>query len=141
MKNLKQVVAAVEELAVPDQQLLRAVLSEALYKKAAFHKIGRSENFDTLIAAGLVEKIDDPPGVILSGELGTVRKKLCTYLMRRNENDSYIDEDGIEREIPKGSQFTATVTLGGEVSLSFPDDEITELLDQYGVNRCRRWMS
>ncbi len=65
-------------------------------------------------------------------------RKIYTYLNRRNENDVYVDEEGNEHEIPKGSQFAATVTLecNTELTVNFKDDEITTLLDQHGVNRC-----
>ena len=140
-RSLKQAVADVEKLGVDDQRLLRSVLSEAVYKKAAYHKKKRGEDFGGLIAAGFVVQIDEPAGVILSEDLANVRRKLCTYLSRRNEVDHYYDENGDEHEIPKGAEFTATITIGvgSELSLAFPDDEITELLDLYGVNRCRRW--
>lgn len=145
MKTLKQAVSDVEKLSVDDQRLLRVILSEAVYKKASYHKIKRGESFGDLIAAGFVVPVDDPVGVVLSDDLATVRRKLCTYLSRRNENDSYYDPE-LDRfvEFPKGAQFTATVTVGTAGSgtslvLEFPDDEITELLDHYGVNRCRGW--
>ena len=51
-----------------------------------------------------------------------------------------VDENGVPYTIPKGAQFVAFVSLGGSsLSLIFPDDEITELLDYYGVNRCKGW--
>ena len=141
MFDLKSAVAVVESLALDDQKLLRSLLSEAVYKKAPFHKIKKSEDLGALVSAGLVVIVDDPAGAVLDPSLDKVRKKLCTYLSRRNEVERYFDEELVEHEIPKGSQFVATITIGtGSVlSLEFPDDEITALLDQYGVNRCRGW--
>ena len=141
MFDLKSAVAVVESLALDDQKLLRSLLSEAVYKKAPFHKIKKGEDLSTLMSAGLVVIVDDPAGAVLDPSLDKVRKKLCTYLSRRNEVERYFDEELVEHEIPKGSQFVATITIGtGSVlSLEFPDDEITALLDQYGVNRCRGW--
>jgi hypothetical protein len=143
MLSLFEAVEKVEALDPAGQDLLRAVLVESVYKKAPFHKVKRGEDFGTLISAGLVLQIDEPAGVVLSGDLEKVRRKLCTYLSRRNDVERYLDEDLNEHEIPKGSQFVATVTIGGgsSLSLEFPDDEITELLDRYGVNRCRGWKS
>ena len=147
MLSLSEAVEKVEALDPAGQDLLRAVLVEAVYKKAPFHKLKRGEDFGSLISSGLVLQIDEPVGVILSGDLEKVRRKLCTYLSRRNENESYYDPD-LDRfvDIPKGSQFVSTVTIGTEgtgtsLALEFPDDEITELLDRYGVNRCRGWKS
>lgn len=143
MLSLSEAVEKVEALDPAGQDLLRAVLVESVYKKAPFHKVKRGEDFGALISAGLVLQIDEPAGVVLSGDLEKVRRKLCTYLSRRNDVERYLDEDLNEHEIPKGSQFVATVTIGGgsSLSLEFPDDEITELLDRYGVNRCRGWKS
>lgn len=141
MYDLKNAVAVVESLALDDQRLLRSLLSEAVYKKMPVHKIKKGESFDGLISAGLVIPVDEPIGVVLDPKLEKVHKKLCTYLSRRNEVEHYFDEELVEHEIPKGSQFVATVTIGAgsSLSLEFPDDEITALLDQYGVNRCRGW--
>ena len=143
MLSLSEAVEKVEALDPAGQDLLRAVLVESVYKKAPFHKVKRGEDFGALISAGLVLQIDEPAGVVLSGDLEKVRRKLCTYLSRRNDVERYLDEDLNEHEIPKGSQFVATVTIGGgsSLALEFPDDEITELLDRYGVNRCRGWKS
>lgn len=139
--ELKDAVATVELLSVEDQCLLRSLLSEAVYKKMPVHKIKKGEKFDSLISAELVVPIDEPIGVVLDPKLEKVRKKLCTYLSRRNEVDHYFDEELVEHEIPKGSKFVATITIGvgSSLLLEFPDDEITALLDQYGVNRCRGW--
>lgn len=141
MFDLKSAVAVVESLALDDQKLLRSLLSDAVYKKSPFHKIKKGEDLSALASAGLIVIIDDPAGAVLDPSLDKVRKKLCTYLSRRNEVEHYFDEELVEHEIPKGSQFVATITIGaGSVlSLEFPDDEITALLDQYGVNRCRGW--
>lgn len=146
MLSLSEAVEKVEALDPAGQDLLRAVLVESVYKKAPFHKVKRGEDFGALISAGLVLQIDEPAGVVLSGDLEKVRRKLCTYLSRRNDVERYLDEDLNEHEIPKGSQFVASVTIGAEgtgtcLALEFPDDEITELLDRYGVNRCRGWKS
>ena len=139
--DLKDAVAAVESLALDDQRVLRSLLSEAVYKKMSVHKIKRGEKFDGLISAGLIVPVDEPVGVVLDPKLEKVRKKLCTYLSRRNEVEHYFDEELVEHEIPKGSQFVATIATdaGSSLSLEFPEDEITELLDHYGVNRCRGW--
>lgn len=141
MYDLKNAVAVVESLALDDQCLLRTLLSEAIYKKVPVHKIKKGESFGGLISAGLVIPVDEPIGVVLDPKLEKVRKKLCTYLSRRNEVEHYFDEDLVEHEIPKGSQFVANIAIGAgsSLSLEFPDDEITALLDQYGVNRCRGW--
>lgn len=137
---MKDAVAAVELLNTEAQRLLRMMLSEAVYKKMPVHKAKKGEKFDDLISAGLVVPIDDPAGVVLDPCLGKVRKKLCTYLSRRNESEFCVDENGEPYTIPQGAHFVASVSLNGSsLSLVFPDDEITALLDHYGVNRCKGW--
>lgn len=138
--TLCDAVAVVETLNLQDQVLFRSLLSEALYKKQPVHKKKPGEQFNNLIEASLVVEVDEPAGIVLSPSLCKVRKKLCTYLSRRNESERCIDENGEPYTIPQGAQFVGSVTIGGStLSLVFPDDEITELLDQYGVNRCKGW--
>lgn len=90
---------------------------------------------------GAAEIFPEAEAVRLSDPFLKPARKIYTYLNRRNESEMYVDEDGEVRELPKGSQLVATVKIGGgtELSIAFPDDEITALLDQYGVNRCRGW--
>lgn len=69
-------------------------------------------------------------------------RKVYTYLLRKFDYDLYIDpEIENELEIPKGATFLTDVTDNGttQLELSFPDDEVTKLLDQYGANRCTSW--
>lgn len=140
MMTLPEAVAAVEGLTLEDQTLLRLLLSEAVYKKQTVHKKRPREQYDSLISAGFVVEVDDPVGIVLDPCLEKVRKKLCTYLSRRNESESCVDENGEPYTVPKGAQFVASVSLSGSsLSLVFPDDEITALLDHYGVNRCKGW--
>ncbi len=85
-----------------------------------------------------------PAAVFLqpSGPLDVVRRKVYTYLLRKLTDDYTMDVNSGElMRIPHGSEFSVTVTIGGVSSLrlSFPDDEITELLDLHGANRCRTW--
>ena len=110
----------------------------------------KNMSLDTL-ASWVCENVPDASGLFadaiavrLSDDFLKSARKIYTYLNRRNENESYYDPDlGRFVDIPKGSQFVATVTIGGgsSLSLEFPDDEITELLDRHGVNRCRGWKS
>lgn len=83
--------------------------------------------------------------VCLADKFKKPSRKMYTYLNRRNEVEYYYDEDMVERTIPKGAQRVLSGALFGSsndkpsLSLEFPNDEITDLLDQYGVNRCRTW--
>lgn len=83
----------------------------------------------------------DAIAVRLADDFLKPARKIYTYLNRRNEWETFINEEGEVHELPKGAQFVATVKVGSktELSIEFPDDEITAILDQYGVNRCRGW--
>lgn len=125
---------------------------------------GRNEMRDRLVCSGIssfnknmkhadlsvwiVNNVPDATGLFsdavavrLSDDFVRVSRKIYTYLGRRLEDDFVYEGDGSEVAIPKGSHFVAAIAIGGGSSLSveFPDDEITALLDQYGVNRCREW--
>lgn len=118
---------------------------------SALDALGRNEIRDRLIAAGVSEFkknmkhedlarwvccnvpaalsiFADAVAIKLSDNFVKVSRKLYTYLNRR---DGSLD----------GVQFIATVSIDctTSVSMEFPDDEITALLDHYGVNRCRTW--
>lgn len=129
----------------------------------ALEAFGRNEIRDRLICSGvsdfkksakhsdLAKWICDnvPDAVALFSDVGAVRisddflrasRKIYTYLGRRLDNELIVDGSGRMLEIPKGAEFV--VRLSGEasgLSLRFPDDEITALLDEYGVNRCKGW--
>ena len=74
-----------------------------------------------------------------SGVLDVVKRKVNSYLLRKYENEEYWTGDGYV-SIPHGAEDVVVVDAFGKIerSLSFPDDEITALLDQYGANRCRK---
>lgn len=138
-KKLEKAVEITESLSLSDQKILRAVLSDQIYKKKPAHQIKNNEDPSALISSGLVILIDDPSGLVFAPEYFDVGRKLCTYLTRRNETESYFDPDRGMEEIPKGSRFVSCVSMhgGSSLRLAFPDDDVTELLDRYGVNRCR----
>lgn len=83
----------------------------------------------------------DAVAVRVADDFLKASRKIYTYLRRRLEVDSYLDPDRGNVEYPAGAEFCTTVSLSGDVTFSpvFPDDEITELLDLHGVNRCRTW--
>lgn len=84
----------------------------------------------------------DVSAVVVSPEIGHIRK-VYSYLCRKFDNDCYYDPDTDSMiDYPKGATFSARIGLNGEIQGSgyaFPEDEITDLLDKYGCNRCRNW--
>lgn len=81
--------------------------------------------------------------VVTAPALDRIRRKVYTYLNRKFFDESYFDPDtGNVIDYPHGASFVATVDMGGNrgvLRCEFPDDEITELLDKYGCNRCKMW--
>lgn len=139
--KLSEAVDRVETLGVSDQRLLRSILVDLVYKKKAARASKACEDFSALEAAGLVVRVDDPAGFAVAPDLCKVGRKLCTYLTRRNETDSYYDPDRGMVDYPKGAELCGVMGLQGPAvwHAEFPDDEITALLDLHGVNRCRTW--
>lgn len=86
----------------------------------------------------------DACAVALVPEFERARKKVYIYLGRKLEDEQYFDpETGNCILYPKGAAFSAVVHLdgGSTLSVDFPNDEITALLDKYGCNRCRTWQN
>lgn len=139
--KLPEAVDRVETLGVADQRLLRSTLVDLVYKKRAVRVPKACEDFSALEAAGLVVRVDDPVGFAVAPDLCKVGRKLCTYLTRRNETDSYYDPDRGMVDYPKGAELCGVMDLPDPATwhAEFPDDEITALLDLHGVNRCRTW--
>lgn len=85
----------------------------------------------------------DIKSFVYSPSLDKVKKKVYIYLGRKLINEHYYDVDtGKYIDYPKGATFSTTVSLVegvGGLTCEFPDDEITDLLDKYGCNRCRNW--
>ena len=91
--TLEEAVGRVEGLTLSDQQLLRSILSDLLYKKKPVRELKAGEDPGALLGAGLTVQVDDPPGFAADPALGKVGRKLCTYLTRRNESEAYYDPD------------------------------------------------
>lgn len=143
MMKLDQAVALVEKASIESQRLLRRILYETLYRKKLPVVLRPGEDPEELVALGLCVCVDDPAGVISSPDLEKVRRKVYSYLGRRNEVDVSYDENMKEIEIPKGAQFAFVMNLldpsDTYLGVEFPDDDVTRLLDLHGVNRCRGW--
>lgn len=91
------------------------------------------------LSGELPDLLSDVVAFEACAELDKFKRKIYTYLLRRNSTDTQIDGDGNCLEIPHGAEFSVSVDLMKGVSalsLSFPDDEITHLLDHFGVNPC-----
>lgn len=139
---LSTLVSVVEDLNDNERIKLRNVMKELLFHRDSI-KHDNSPEFDELIGRGFL--VNGSNGFGLNTKMEGSQKPLYTYLLRRDETDEYYDPDKDEFvEIPYGAVFSATVSLTGSktkggLKLSFPDDNITYLLDKYGKNRCNDW--
>lgn len=118
------------------QKAMEQLLQNSLYKKK---NLVDDAAIASLRDLGLVDITSE--GVAFCPSLNKCRKKVYTYLLRKYENDTYLDDNMEEKKIPRGSSFQCVVGIGvaSGLSLVFPDDDVTELLDRYGCNRCRGW--
>lgn len=139
--SLQDAVAAVEALPVASQIVLMNTLRNKLYHKRDKYKQKKPDGVAELIASGLV--VDASGGAVsVADRIVKNGRRLCTYLLRKFENDAAVDENGELFEYPHGAHFVAIIEVGGLASglrCEFPDDEVTDLLDRYNANRCREW--
>lgn len=130
--SLSEAVEIVECLTLPEQRVLMDVLRR---------KMRPLSGAEALATAGLVEDLGRG-SVGPSASLHGCARRLLTYLMRKFENSEYFDPDAGEMvPCPHGAEYVATVDActGASGGWEFPADDVTVLLDFYGVNRCRGW--
>ena len=133
--TLPAVISVLEGIEENGQRALQTLLKNSLYKKSI--KVDPAA-LELLADVGLVNICDG--AVCFCPDLDACRKKTYTYLLRKYEVEDYLDDNLEPHSIPYGSTFSATVTPDKvELCVEFPDDDVTELLDHYGVNRCRGW--
>lgn len=72
---------------------------------------------------------------------GVKYQKAYLYLLRKFDNDSYVDDNMVWHDIPHGAVFSTSVGINGVsgLILQFPDDDVTDLLNKYNANRCKGW--
>lgn len=131
--SLSEAVEKIERLSEPAQRVLKDVLRA---QKAGYKSRGVSTDcLGELILSGLAI---DVGGVIFPAEdMRRSRRAATSYLRRKFDDDEYLDPDSGEFVlIPHGAEFVACAGLDGvRCRMVFPNDEITELLDLYEVNR------
>lgn len=76
-----------------------------------------------------------------TGLLEVAKKKVYTYLLRKYRDSTVMNGDGGFITIPHGAEFSTSVSVSGvsELRLQFPDDDVTDLLNKHGSNRCADW--
>ena len=137
--DLQELVSIVENLTDESQQVLLNALKEILFRQKGPAKLKTCDELDRIVEIGLLIHED---GRYAAPEPVKKRlRKLYTYLVRKFDVDCYWDPDtGEDKTIPKGAEFVGVISANGiKTSIQFPDDEITDLLNLFGVNRCDNW--
>lgn len=138
--DLKELVSVLENLTDDCQRVLWNALKEIVYRQKGPAKLKPCDELDCIIKIGLLDYVDGKYDV---PEIAKKKiRKLYTYLVRKFDIDLYYDPDADEtKEIPKGAEFVCTMTIDGssKLAIQFPDDEVTSLLNLFGVNRCDNW--
>lgn len=139
--DLKELVSATENMTDDCQRALLEALREILYRQKGPAKLKQSNDLDCIVQFGLLDFDGDRYAIPLPAKKKI--RKLYTYLLRKFDVELYFDEDGKEKSIPKGSEFVYTVFANGEgkLTLQFPDDEVTDLLNLFGTNPCDNWQT
>lgn len=138
--DLQELVSITENLTDDCQRILWQSLKEILFRQKGPAKIKHCDELDRIVEVGLLVYGD---GLYAVSEPAKKKiRKLYTYLVRKFDLEYYWDpETGEDKAIPKGAEFVGTITTDGNVTtiVQFPDDEITDLLNLFGVNRCDNW--
>ena len=137
--KLIDLVSIVENMTDDCQRVLFKALKEILYRQKGSAKLKQCNELDTIVESGILN-LEDGRYSIAEPAKKKIRK-LYTYLLRKFDVDSYFDENGTLKEIPKGAEFVATINMDGSsrLAVQFPDDEVTAMLDLFGTNRCDNW--
>lgn len=139
--DLKELVSVTENMTDDCQRALLEALREILYRQKGPAKLKQSHDLDCIVQFGLLDFDGDRYAIPLQAKKRI--RKLYTYLLRKYDVTLIVDGDGSTSEIPKGSEFVYTIFANGEgkLTLQFPDDEVTELLNLFGVNPCDNWQT
>lgn len=138
--DLKELVSILENLTDDCQQVLWDALKEIVYRRKGPAKLKPCDELDCIVKIGLLDYVEGKYDVPETAKKKI--RKLYTYLVRKFDVEYCLDAETLEEiTIPKGSEFVCTMGLDGEskLALQFPDDEITALLNLFGVNRCDNW--
>lgn len=138
--DLQELVSITENLTDDCQRVLLASLKEILFRQKGPAKLKPCNDLERIVEIGLLVNEDGRYAVQEAAKKKI--RKLYTYLLRKFDVDIYWDpHTGEDKTIPKGAEFVGFISASGgiELALQFPDDEVTALLDLFGVNRCDNW--
>lgn len=139
--SLMEMVAAIENTSDSVQLFLKNAMSDILYRTKGSIQLPGCYELDAVLSTGILQETDGKYSFSESAKKKA--RKLYTYLVRKFDTELYFDPETCQTiDIPKGAVFVGTIDVSsGEssISLHFPDDEVTELLDLFGVNPCKKW--
>lgn len=138
--DLRELVSMVENLTDDCQMVLMDALKEIIFRQKGPAKLKPRTELDRIVDIGLLAYEDGRYAVPETAKKKI--RKLYTYLVRKFDVECYWDSDTDEtKEIPKGAEFVCAMDLDGKskLALQFPDDEVTEMLNLFGTNRCDNW--
>lgn len=138
--DLMEMVAIVENFTDSTQMYLRDALKEILFKGKGSAKIKPCAEMEDILGTGII--VRDGAMFAISEQARKKVRKLYTYLSRKYDTELYFNPETCEMiEIPKGAIFTTEMSLidgNAGVSMQFPDDEVTAMLDLFGTNPCNK---
>ena len=138
--DLQELVSILENLTDDCQRVFHAALKEIIYRQKGPAKLKQCTELDWVVDIGLLvyrnERYDVPE------HAKKKIRKLYTYLVRKFDDELYYEPDSNQyKPFPKGAEFVCTVDMNGrsKLSVQFPADDVTALLNLYGTNRCDNW--
>lgn len=138
--SLMDMVSAIENTADSTQIFLKDAMKEILYKSKGPATLTFCSELESIVSIGILQQTEGKYDI--SNAARKQARKLYTYLVRKFDTEPYLNEDCEMIEVPKGSIFECVVDVSSgksSLSLQFPDDEITALLDLFDSNPCKYW--
>lgn len=138
--DLQELVSITENLTDDCQRVLLASLKEILFRQKGPAKLKPCNELDLIVKIGLL--VNEAGRYAVPEAAKKKIRKLYTYLLRKFDVDIYWDpHTGESKTIPKGAEFVGAITAGKGINIvvQFPEDEVTEMLNLFGTNRCDNW--
>lgn len=139
--DLQELVSITENLTDGCQRILLEALREIIYRQKGLSKLKPCVELDRIVDIGIIDSVNGRYGVAEIAKKNI--RKLYTYLVRKFDTVPFFDPETCQVvDIPKGANFVSTLdvfTMKMKLHLEFPDDEITDLLNLFGANRCDDW--
>lgn len=147
--SLDDAVARAESVSLDSQEFLMKYLAYLRNHSIEPERVPPAV-LSELESAKLLVRIDEPVEIRMHPDIDKSSYSLLVYLRRKLKWDCYYSGDMKPLFYPAGAQFkdvsfTISVEDDGQTSVKcsgnpdtcyFPDDKITQLLTQYGHNRC-----